>query len=532
LRLGNIAPFPPESALESFLKIIPESIQEPSVQNLGDFAGQLGLIVASLVAVAIYGILGLAFQRFIISKGNIRPRPISTFEMFLLYSIVPLVLFGVILLPIFGASFFGISSSLGTSDSIYLFPISLLFVQLLFSFVLYYGSRSANLLPYSVLTKRVTKVVSPNNVVRARRDEAVSRRTFLQKGILVAGFLALSLYSFDKIISTIVSPTSIPQSNNTAINLQNAPSIFQDPRLAALVDNEVTPNASFYRVAIDIFDPSVDASTWSLQVGGSVNNPKSYTLSALQNSFQPVQQYNTFECVSNLINGTLISNAKWTGVKISDLLNDVGGVTQSAQYVVFYSVDGYSVAIPLSKAMMSDSVLAYMMNDQSLPRAHGYPLRAVIPGLYGMMSAKFINKIQVVNSPYQGYWQSRGWSNVGTVQTVSFIRIPSDGASVSLSQNNGSVILGGFAYAGDQGISKVEVSVDGGKTWQSAQLKSPLSNVTWTLWAYEWNPTQTGQYNIYARATNSTGAVQTSNQTPTFPNGATGYAMTGLNVNS
>jgi len=210
----------------------------------------------------------------------------------------------------------------------------------------------------------------------------------------------------------------------------------------------------------------------------------------------------------------------------------VGGVSTNATYVVFSSVDGYSVGVPLSKAMMPDSILAYQMNDASLPQQHGYPIRAVIPGLYGMMSAKWIDMIQVVDTTYVGYWQTRGWSNDGTVQTQAFITIPGDGNSLSLSKNNGSIIIGGVGYAGDRGISKVEVSMDQGKTWQQAQLKKPVSSDSWTLWAYAWTPPKTGSYNIYARATDGTGAVQTSTSTDTFPNGATGYAMISVDVTS
>jgi DMSO/TMAO reductase YedYZ molybdopterin-dependent catalytic subunit len=529
LRVGNIAAFPPESAVEALLRIIPESIQEPSVQRLGDFAGQLALIVASIIAVLVYGILGVIFYRLILPRSS-HLRAISKFEMFLLYALVPYAIFGLVLLPLVGDSIFGISSSAYNPNAPWIYPISLLFAQLLFSLVLFYGFTRTGILPPS---SPVVKVVYRNRNSAQARDP--SRRAFIQKGIVLGGVAVLSVYSLDKILSglsTSISTNSntISPSQNGSINLQNAPAIFSNAALASLVDNEVSSNDSFYRVAIDIIDPSVDASTWSFKVGGSVNNPKTYTLSMLQDSFSPIEQYNTFECVSNLINGSLVGNAKWTGVKISDILNDAGGVTSGAQYVIFYSVDGYSVAVPLTKAMMSDSILAYMMNDQPLPQRHGYPLRAVMPGLYGMMSAKFLDRIDVVNSPYQGYWQTRGWSNVGTVQTVSFITLPGSGSSVSLSQNNGSVFLGGMAYAGDRGISKVEVSVDGGHSWQDASLKPPISNLTWALWAYQWTPSSTGNYNIYARATDGTGATQTSSQTDTFPNGATGYAMTNLNI--
>ena len=166
----------------------------------------------------------------------------------------------------------------------------------------------------------------------------------MEKGILAVGSLALVVTSLDVILSAFVaSSSSTPaalSSSGTPIDLQAAPAIFSDPRLASLVDAEVTSNDAFYRVAIDLFDPAVDASSYALKVGGLVKQPKNYDLTGFENYFSPVSQYNTFECVSNTINGNLISNAKWTGVRISDLLQDVGGVSSNATYVVFSSVDG------------------------------------------------------------------------------------------------------------------------------------------------------------------------------------------------
>jgi DMSO/TMAO reductase YedYZ molybdopterin-dependent catalytic subunit len=260
-----------------------------------------------------------------------------------------------------------------------------------------------------------------------------------------------------------------------------------------------------------------------------VANPKSYSLADLQN-LPKAQQYSTFECVSNLVDGDLISNAQWGGVKLSDLFADAGNVSPNAQYVVFHSVDGYTVGIPLTKALEPECMLAYEMNGVPLPQRHGYPLRAVIPGLYGMMSAKWIRQIDISDSTYVGYWQTRGWSNDATVQTSIFVRIPGDGSSVSLAQDGGSVLIGGMAFAGDRGVSKVEVSVDGGKTWEEAALKPPASDLAWVLWAYEWHPSAAGEYTIYARATDGNGKVQTDVQADPFPAGATGYVMSAVNV--
>jgi hypothetical protein len=234
--------------------------------------------------------------------------------------------------------------------------------------------------------------------------------------------------------------------------------------------------------------------------------------------------------VSNFVNGGLISNAQWGGVRLADLFADAGGVPSGATYVVFHSVDGYSVGVPIAKALEPESMLAYEMNGFPLPQRHGWPLRAVIPGLYGMMSAKWVRMVEFSDSVYLGYWQTRGWSNDATVQTASFVRIPQDGASVSLSKNGGSVMIGGVAFAGDRGISKVEVSFDGGKTWEQATLKPPASKLSWVLWAYEWTPQGAGQYIIYARATDGADQLQTSDVSDSFPSGATGYVMSTVNV--
>ena len=179
--------------------------------------------------------------------------------------------------------------------------------------------------------------------------------------------------------------------------------------------------------------------------------------------------------------------------------------------------------------MMPDSLLAYSMNGQTLPVKHGYPLRGVIPGLYGMMSAKWVKRVSVISSTYDGYWQTRGWTNNAAIYTETFIVIPGN-AAASLAQNGGSIIVAGYAFAGDRGVSKVEVSFDNGSTWQVAELKAPLSDLTWALWAYEWKPSGPGEYKVIARATDGEGGTQTSAVADSFPNGATGYATTTVTV--
>ena len=517
LRLASLAPFPPEAATEALISVIPASIEEPAVQSLGDLAGLLTLLGATIILVVVYGILGILFERFV--EPQRRLGFLSRLERALLFSILPWLVIGLVFFPLTGYSIFGQSSAFASPDTIWIFPISLLTSQLLFGVSISLGPKQA-LQPPSL--------TEPHPLLKREPWTSVTRRVFIERSAIIGSAVVLGLLSAGRLFSALAEST-MPGSGGTPIDLKDAPPIFSDPRLTNLVDSEVTSNGSFYRVAIDLFDPSVSSAYWSLALSGGVVNPKKYNLAQLQ-ALPSMDMYDTFLCVSNVVNGNLVGNAKWTGFKISDLLADAGGLLPGGQYVVFYSVDGYSVGLPVSKATAADSILAYKMNDATLPVKHGYPLRAVIPGLYGMMSAKWINAIKVVNSLYDGYWQTRGWTNDATVNTQSFIMVPGNGSSISLSANNGSVILGGVAYAGERGISTVEVSVDEGKTWTPAILKNQLSNVTWRLWALNWHPTSTGSYNVYVRATDGTGQTQTSTATDTFPNGATGYAMISVNV--
>jgi len=255
-----------------------------------------------------------------------------------------------------------------------------------------------------------------------------------------------------------------------------------------------------------------------LKVSGKVSNPTVLTKNDIL-SFPAKDEYATLECVSNAITppGALISNTKWTGVSLPVLLNQVGP-TPEARYVIFRCADGYTVGVPLDRAMNSGALLAYKMGDESLPTEHGFPLRAIVPGIYGMMNAKWITEIELTDQVYIGYWQDRGWSNDARIKTTSIIYYPPSAAQVS-----GMMPIAGVAFAGDRGISKVEVSVDGGNSWNEATLKKPRSPYSWVLWAYEWTPTNKGNTTIMVRAYDGTGTAQDANATQPFPNGATGY---------
>jgi len=300
---------------------------------------------------------------------------------------------------------------------------------------------------------------------------------------------------------------------------------------------EVTPNDNFYRVDVNIFPPSVDSASWTVPITGLVGNPLTLDYSQLL-SMDSVEQYNTLECVSNEVGGDLISTAKWTGVKLKDILSQAQ-VMPGATYVVFKAADGYDVGIPMEKAMLDGTILAYQMNGEPLHTEHGFPARMIVPGYYGMMNCKWVTSIDVVSETYQGYWQVRGWDNEAQYQTGSSIVTPgwsqvADRFGIEQVANVplGLTPIAGIAFAGDRGIQKVEVSTDGGNTWMQASVKDPLSGYTWVLWTADWNPPSSGQYSVAVRATDGTGAVQTAVMNSPFPSGATGYDIVDIGVTS
>jgi DMSO/TMAO reductase YedYZ molybdopterin-dependent catalytic subunit len=324
-------------------------------------------------------------------------------------------------------------------------------------------------------------------------------------------------------VSSPKIPLPLPSANIPA------GSIFAEETLAPFVASEVTPNDKFYRIDTNIIVPSIDANTWRLNLRGLVKNgPVQFTYDQLK-AMPSVSEYATLECISDKIEGDLISTAYWKGVPLKSIL-DKAQVLPEAIYIVFRCSDGYDVGIPLDRGMMDGTILAYEMNGVPLPAEHGFPVRAIVPGLYGMMNAKWITDIELVDRVYEGFWQRRGWANNAKYQTHSKIVFPGDALrnrfeqlSVNATTIGSKSPIAGIAFAGDRGISKVEVSTDGGNTWQTASIKDPLSINSWVLWALDWIPQNKGRYNILVRATDKTGNIQTAEIRDNYPNGSTGY---------
>jgi len=279
---------------------------------------------------------------------------------------------------------------------------------------------------------------------------------------------------------------------------------------------EVTPNREFYTVSKNFFDPDVDPRRWRLEVSGLVERPYRLSLEELR-ALPAYSRPHTFECISNPVGGDLIGNAVWRGVRFRELL-ERARPKPAARKVVFWCADGYHTALPLEDVLDPDSFLAYEMNGEVLPKAHGFPVRAVIPGLFGMKNPKWITKIELTDRDHRGYWESQGWSDEAVVKTMSKFTTPTDGATLPA----GSVAVGGVAYAGDRGISAVEVSFDDGRTWRRAQVKPAMGQHTWVLWALLWEA-RPGRYVLKVRARDGVGTLQDGRPRPPLPEGATGY---------
>jgi DMSO/TMAO reductase YedYZ molybdopterin-dependent catalytic subunit len=273
----------------------------------------------------------------------------------------------------------------------------------------------------------------------------------------------------------------------------------------------ITSNDDFYVVDEELVDPDVDPNTWRLSIVGTVDAPFEATRDELL-AMPLVERYATLECISNPIGGDLISTAKWTGVPLGHLLQRAG-VRDGAVEVVFRAVGGYSDSISLDDALRPVTMIVVGMNGNVLPREHGFPARLLAPGYYGMKQPKWLESIEVVDRPYTGYWERRGWVKAAIVQTGSRIDAVQEGQNLWL--------VAGVAFAGDRAIDRVECSFDGGSTWRDAELERALSDLTWRRWKLPVPAGTSGD--VLVRATDGDGQVQTSAVAPPHPSGATGY---------
>jgi DMSO/TMAO reductase YedYZ molybdopterin-dependent catalytic subunit len=544
--------FIPELASLTLFSLTPGEVESQAVQTLGPLAKYSSFIGATLANIIVYGLIGILVGRLYDRfpwKNYLGKAVLSS-----IISYVILLILTSILLTLTEASAGPVSL---TDVVVYLVPPNVAFGFLfpgLYQKISLHRPMVSNV-DHKMRAAAADAATDTSGDIKPsleQKDLRINRRMFLRSAAATVVALPILYFGTNRLLFTAQQQAAQPVVPVLpATQTSSAPAGFQNPVLSPLLQYEITPTELFYRIDISPIVPTINAQTWKLSVKGLVDNPIELTYEELK-AMPSVEQFSTLSCVSNKVGGDLISNAIWKGIPLKNLLNKAQ-IRQGARYIVFRCYDGYDVGIPLEKGLEDGTILAYEMNRAVLTPAHGFPVRAIVPNIYGMMNAKWITEIEIIDYVYEGFWQRKGWSNIATINTLSSIVVPgnapirtrfrgflpansnlagsgnvTNSSSPSSSSPPGrTATVGGIAFAGTRGISKVQVSIDNGVTWKEATIKEPLSSYSWVMWAAEVNlpDVQEKEYKLTVRATDKAGKVQTSEVRQPFPDGSTGYHM-------
>jgi DMSO/TMAO reductase YedYZ molybdopterin-dependent catalytic subunit len=345
------------------------------------------------------------------------------------------------------------------------------------------------------------------------------------------------------------TPTGAPDSQQTALLSAAEDRTLESGELEPLVSD------SFFNVDINQVNPTVDHESWTLSVTGAVEEELDYDYEEVT---EPAAEHRfvSLRCVGEDLNGKKLDTALWSGVPLTDLVEPA---TPEGEYVMLRATDGFYEGFPASA--LSDALLAYEMNGEPLPRAHGSPARVLVPGHWGEVNVKWVTEVEFLDEQPEGYWEQRGWHGTGPVETVT--KLYDDNVT---HLDDGEVELAGHAYAGTRGIERVEVSTDGGDTWNEADLSDPLpgrrvgdgatpssadgdadldlstpgpddidvatptgttegpdvANDAWRQWIYRYDAPEAA-HEVVVRAVDGAGNVQPREESGSYPSGATGW---------
>lgn len=359
-------------------------------------------------------------------------------------------------------------------------------------------------------------------------DRSVDRRGFFR----LAGVAGVSAVIVGVTARVVTAATSSIDALRGAVRLPTPRSRVSIPAGAELnvpgISPLFTPNSAFYRVDTALTVPTIDPNTWRLVVDGMVDRRVELSFDELLN--MGVDEYGiTLTCVSNEVGGGLVGNATWLGVPVRDILR-MAGPQAGADMVLSRSIDGYTASTPLASLTDDglDAILAVAMNGEPLPAEHGFPVRMVVPGLYGYVSAtKWLTELKVTTfAADQAYWTPRGYSAEAPIKLSSRVDVPKIDTPVA----PGRVAVAGMAWAQTVGIDRVEVRIDDG-AWIPATLSNAVNDDTWVQWMYEWDATP-GTHYIAVRARNKKGELQSQDRAPIAPNGSTGWHRVLVTVSS
>ncbi|MFB6095444.1 MAG: molybdopterin-dependent oxidoreductase, partial [Halodesulfurarchaeum sp.] len=372
----------------------------------------------------------------------------------------------------------------------------------------------------------VAMAVSRGAVRADRGTPRGERRRFVAAVLGTLGFGGFALWAGGDEGVSRAGPTRDEVLGNSTAGQPVAPIETIQSRLAEAAERSlevpgmpglVSENANFYEVDINSIDPEVAVRSWSLRVTGAVRQRIEMDYADLTD-MTPEHRFVTLRCVGDPLNGPKMDNALWTGIPVNTLLDRARPI---GEYVMLRAVDGYFEEFPL--AALRGGFLAYGMNGDLLPHGHGYPVRALVPGHWGEVNVKWIDEIEVLSEPAKGFWEQRGWHGTGPVNTIAKLWAVNR-------LDDGRVQVGGHAYAGTRGISAVEVSTDGGASWSKATLSPPLEgDDVWRQWSYEWDPSQQTP-TLVVRAIDGTGTIQPRAEAQPFPSGATGWVRQSIDV--
>jgi DMSO/TMAO reductase YedYZ molybdopterin-dependent catalytic subunit len=483
-------------------RFIPLDLFDAGIATFGSYAK--GFLFAG-VSAAVIG-AGALLAVLLVRLGSLPERPRLGDGIFA--GTVAFLVGEAVVLPIFGQGFLGTSYN---GD-----PFALHVPFLIASAA--YGLVLAGL--WGGLEPPERRTAPPDVPEPLSSTRVMPRRTFLGRTLAF-----LSIGSIAGSVVAVASRVLTAGSVNAASHQQaQAPGGFGPTPV-------VTPIDGFYVVAKDLFATTVDPQTWRLRVSGLIDHPVEYARADIQTSFTRVEGYRTLQCISNLVTtyGDLIGNQRWAGIRLRDVL-DAAGVQGTATYILWRSADGYTESLPLEVARDERTWLADEMGPPGTPLTaeHGFPLRVLIAGRYGMKQPKYLTDIVLADHDEPGFWEQRSWDETAAVRTYSRIDEPQDGDTVEA----GAVPVFGVASAGDRGIAKVEVSTDGGSTWLGAELEESAvgdGELSWRRWRVDVHATP-GRLELTARATDGQGNVQDATPRPTLPSGATGLHEVSVTV--
>jgi DMSO/TMAO reductase YedYZ molybdopterin-dependent catalytic subunit len=510
-------PTPPELFGDRATVLIPVNIFSALLQTFGPNAKHIffvSLVVGAALFAALFGVAYWLARLAVVARNTTAAARLGSSPGWIDAGLVPALLIVVtagVVAPLLGGGLLGAQFQTGVGG---------LLLALLTPVCAFSGT-------FILLVRRNLQAEEEAARRPAATETELSRRRLLGQGAIAAVVVAGGIVAWQFITSGLGASIGlrIPSQRPAGLNFANTPKRIDPPPTPQYGDwtpvagqtSEVTQTSEFYYVSKNIVDdPRVDAKTWKLEIKGQVNHSLALTYAQLR-SLPRIERYHTLECISNEVGGNLMSNALFAGASLADLLQRAG-IAAGASELIFAAADGYSDSIPLSLALDPRSLIVYEINGEPLPVSHGFPARLLVPGLYGMKNGKWLTSLTLGTGGYTGYWEERGWTRTARVKTTARIDQPADGDTLPSRAG----FIAGVAYAADRGIARVDVSMDGGATWQAATLRRPLSDLTWVLWEAPWTPAAGGHY-VVARAIELNGDVQTPDEAPPIPGGASGY---------